>query len=103
LRTDSCPQLAQQRDRLQPAGYLLILVLDFSDSADVSPRVGHWVRLGISALGFGAYRITAISVYGAETTRWIVQSFAVGGTAAALAILVKYGSPVLGAILDVDT
>jgi len=39
---------------------------------------------------------------GTEITRWIVKSFAVGATAAALAVAVRYGSPVLGAILDVD-
>jgi hypothetical protein len=60
---------------------------------------GPWIRTGANALGFDANSAPA----GADITRWIVQSFAVGGTAAALAILVKYGSPVLGAILDVDT
>jgi hypothetical protein len=66
------------------------------------PEVAHSIRTGVMALGF-SNGIPAVSGYGSETTRWIVQSFAVGGTAAALAVMVKYGSPVLGAILDVDT
>jgi hypothetical protein len=40
---------------------------------------------------------------GTEITRWVVKSFAVAGASAAVAIALKYGSPVLGAILDVDT
>jgi hypothetical protein len=40
---------------------------------------------------------------GTQITEWIVKSFAVGGASAVVAIAVKYGSPVLGAILDVDT
>jgi hypothetical protein len=58
-----------------------------------------WIRTGAKALRLVPDRVPP----GAYITRWIVQSFAVGGTAAALAILVKYGSPGLGAILDVDT
>jgi hypothetical protein len=50
-----------------------------------------------------ANRISGYLGTGNEITRWIVKSFAVGATAAALAVAVKYGSPVLGAILDVDT
>jgi hypothetical protein len=40
---------------------------------------------------------------GTDITRWIVKSFAVSGAGVLVAIAVKYGSPVLGAILDVDT
>jgi len=67
------------------------------------PGVGHWVRSALTSLGFPANRLPGVSARGTAASLWIVKSFAVSATAAALAIAVKYGSPVLGAILDVDT
>jgi hypothetical protein len=64
------------------------------------PGVAPWIASQI--LGHTANRISDVLGSGTEITRWVVKSFAVGATAAALAVAVKYGSPVLGAILDVD-
>jgi hypothetical protein len=64
------------------------------------PGFEPWARSQV--LNDLANRVSQHLGTGNEITRWIVKSFAVGATAAALAIAVKYGSPVLGAILDVD-
>jgi len=82
-----------------------------------SVRLGTWLSRGLDATSMitflfwcAIFLVPTIYVWGLDqpswlgsATRYIVQSFAASVSAAALAIVVKYGSPVLSAILDVDT
>jgi hypothetical protein len=82
-----------------------------------SVQLGAWLSRGLDAtsvitfLFWGAiFLIPAIYLFGLQrpdglhhATVLIVESFITVATAAALALIIKYGNPVLGAILDVDT
>lgn len=82
-----------------------------------SVRLGTWLSRGLDATSVitflfwcSIFLIPAIYAFGLDwpsglrtATDHIVQSFAAFATAATLAVVLKYGSPVLDAILDVDT
>ena len=82
-----------------------------------SVRLGTWLSRGLDATSVitflfwcSIFLIPTIYVFGLNwpiwlrpTTGYIVQSFAAVATIATLTVIFKYGSPILDAILDVDT